>query len=136
MILPYVKRVASHVHEKGMYLELHSCGKIECLVPLMVEAGVDLWMGQDVNDKKSVVDAYGDRLMVEVEAPELGEDATDEEVWRAAERFVEDYVVPGKPVALSIYSAARANRPLLTQALYELSRKKLCGAASGQEAAK
>ncbi len=136
MILPYVKRVASHVHEKGMFLELHSCGKIECLVPLMVEAGVDLWMGQDVNDKKSVVDAYGDRLMVEVEAPELGEDATDEEVWRAAERFVEDYVVPGKPVALSIYSAARANRPLLTQALYELSRKKLCGAASGQEAAK
>ena len=98
---------------------------------------MDLWMGQDVNDKKSVVDAYGDRLMVEVEAPELGEDATDEEVWRAAERFVEDYVVPGKPVALSIDSAARANRPLLTQALYELSpRKKLCGAASGQEAAK
>ena len=71
-----------------------------------------------------------------MEAPELGEDATDEEVWCAAERFVEDYVVPGKPVALSIYSAARANRPLLTQALYELSRKKLCGAASGQEAAK
>ena len=129
MILPYVKRVEDHVHAKGMYLELHSCGKIECLVPLMVEAGVDMWMGQDVNDKKSVVDAYGDRLMVEVEVPELGEDATDEEVWHAAEAFVDAYVIPGKPVALSIYSAARANRPLLTQALYELSRKKLCGQA-------
>ena len=82
---------------------------------------MDMWMGQDVNDKKSVVDAYGDRLMVEVEVPELGEDATDEEV--------DAYVIPGKPVALSIYSAARANRPLLTQALYELSRKKLCGQA-------
>lgn len=127
MILPHLKRVVDHVHEKGMFFEMHSCGKIESLVPLMVEAGVDMWMGQEVNDKKAVVDAFGDRLMVEVEVPELGEGASDDEVWRAAERFVEEFVVPGKPVALSIYSAARANRPLLTRALYELSRKKLCG---------
>jgi hypothetical protein len=127
MVLPYLTRVVRRAHELGVAVEFHSCGKIECLVPLMVEAGVDLWMGQDVNDKKAVVDAWGDKLIVEVEVPEMGEDATDEEVWEAAQGFADDFIIPGKPVALSIYSAARANRPLFTEALYEISRKKLCG---------
>lgn len=127
MVLPYLTRLINHAHALDVAVEFHSCGKIECLVPLMVEAGVDLWMGQDVNDKKAVVDQWGDKLMVEVEVPELGEGATDEEVWEAAQAFADDYVIPGKPVALSIYSAARSNRPLFTEALYEISRKKLCG---------
>ncbi len=127
MILPHLKRVIDRAHSLGVAVELHSCGRIESLVPLMVEAGVDMWMGQDINDKKSVVDAWGDKIMVEVEVPELGEDATDEEVWAAAQAFADDFVIPGKPVALSIYSAARSNRPLLTEALYQISRKKLCG---------
>lgn len=124
MILPYLSRVANRVHELGMFLEFHSCGKIECLVPLMIEAGVDMWMGQDINDKKAVIEAYGDKIVVEIEVPELGEDATDEEVWEAAQAFANDFIVPGKPAALSIYSASRANRSLLTDALYEISRKK------------
>lgn len=127
MVLPYLTRVAHRAHELGVAVEFHSCGKIECLVPLMVEAGVDLWMGQDVNDKKAVVDAWGDQLIVEVEVPELGEDATDEEIWEAAQAFADEFIIPGKPVALSIYSAAHANRPLFTETLYEISRKKLCG---------
>ncbi len=130
-VLPYLTRLVSRAHDLGVAVEFHSCGKIECLVPLMVEAGVDMWMGQDVNDKKAVVDAWGDKLIVEVEVPELGEEASDEEVWQAAQAFADDFIIPGKPVALSIYSAARANRPLLTDALYELSRKKLCGTAGG-----
>lgn len=138
MVLPYLARLISRAHELGVAVEFHSCGKIERLVPLMVEAGVDLWMGQDVNDKKAVVDAWGDKLIVEVEVPELGADATDEEVWAAAEAFAEDFIIPGKPVALSIYSAGRANPPLLTEALYQISRKKLCGSAedaNGREGA-
>lgn len=138
MVLPYLARLISRAHELGVAVEFHSCGKIECLVPLMVEAGVDLWMGQDVNDKKAVVDAWGDKLIMEVEVPELGADATDEEVWAAAEAFAEDFIIPGKPVALSIYSAGRANPPLLTEALYQISRKKLCGSAedaNGREGA-
>lgn len=127
MILPYLTRLITRAHELGVAVEFHSCGKIECLVPLMVEAGVDMWMGQDVNDKKAIVDAWGDELVVEVEVPELGEDATDEEVWAAAQAFADDFVILGKPVALSIYSAARANPPLMTEALYQISRKKLCG---------
>lgn len=138
MVLPYLARLISRAHELGVAVEFHSCGKIERLVPLMVEAGVDLWMGQDVNDKKAVMDAWGDKLIVEVEVPELGADATDEEVWAAAEAFAEDFIIPGKPVALSIYSAGRANPPLLTEALYQISRKKLCGIAedaNGREGA-
>lgn len=127
MILPHLKRLVDHTHSLGIYFELHSCGKIEDLVPVMIDAGVDMWFGQEVNDKKKVLDLYGDKIMVEVEVPELGLDATDEEIEAAAEAWVEDFIIPGKPVALSIYSSARVNRPYMTDALYRLSRKKLCG---------
>lgn len=123
MILPYLQRVVQHAHEKGVLFEFHSCGKIESLVPIMIDAGVDMWMGQTINDKKSVIERYGDKLVVEVEAPAVGEDASDEEVWAEAEKFATEYLIPGKPCALSVYSADQPNRPLLTEALYVLSRK-------------
>lgn len=123
MILPYLKQVVDHAHEKEVFFEFHSCGKIESLVPVMIDAGADLWMGQDINDKVSLIKQYGDRIIIEVEAPSVGEDASDDEVWSAAEQFAKDYFVLGKPCALSIYSAGRPNRPLLTEALYVLSRK-------------
>ena len=127
MILPYLKRVVNHVHSLGMFFEMHSCGKCESFVPAMIEAGVDTWMGQDCNDKKMLFDAYGDKLLMQVEVPELGLEATDEEIWVAAEQFCKDYVVQGKPAAMGLYSNARSNRPLMQDAIYQMSRVMLCG---------
>ncbi len=70
MVPPYVSRLADHIHSKGAYLSLHSCGEIEKFVPCMKEAGAD---------------------------------------------------------EFSIYFAARSNRPLMTEALCVLLRKRLCG---------
>lgn len=61
-ILPHMRRLIDHCHSLGMYFQLHSCGFIEALVPLMIEAGIDTWIGQDVNDKKKLVDMYGDKF--------------------------------------------------------------------------
>jgi hypothetical protein len=63
MILPYLKRVVDSCHKRGMYFELHSCGKIEPLVPIMIEAGVDVWTGQYMNDFRMIMDKYGDRIL-------------------------------------------------------------------------
>lgn len=122
MVLPHLKRVIDRVHERGMLFELHSCGKIENLVPLMIDAGVDNWMGQTINEKLELVREYGDRIVIDVEAPELGADATDEEVRAAAEAFARDFFIPGKPCSLSVYSACQSNPPLMTDELYRLSR--------------
>lgn len=62
MILPYVKKLIDGVHAMGIFVEQHSCGKIEKLVPNIIASGADTWRGQAVNDKKMLVDTYGDKF--------------------------------------------------------------------------
>ena len=124
-IFPYLKRGGDRIHEHGMVFTLHSCGHIESLVGIMVDAGVDMWMGQEINDKKAVFDTWGDKLCVQTEVPECGLDATDDEIWEAAEKFCDDFIADGKAATLSIYSKHRKNRPFMTDAVYEISRKRL-----------
>lgn len=121
-IIPYVTRIAEHVHENGMFLEMHSCGKIDAIVPLMIQAGVDTWMGQRVCDKKALFDQYGDKFVIQAEFPTLGYDATDDEVRAAAKAFADDFLVPGKPVIVSPYSNGAQNPSLFLDELYRLSR--------------
>lgn len=62
MILPYIKKVVDGAHAMGVFVEQHSCGKIEKLVPNIIASGADTWRGQAVNDKKMLVDTYGDKF--------------------------------------------------------------------------
>ena len=61
MIVPYLRRVVDYVHSRDMIFELHSCGKNETLVPLMIEAGVDLWCPQPINDIDALLEKYKDQ---------------------------------------------------------------------------
>ena len=54
MILPYLKRVVDAAHKEGVIFEFHSCGCVEPLIPLIIEAGADMWDGQEMNDKVSL----------------------------------------------------------------------------------
>lgn len=67
MIAPYLKRVVDAAHKQGVYIELHSCGRIEKMIPTVIETGVDTWRGQAIVDKKMLVDAYGDQFKFGVE---------------------------------------------------------------------
>ncbi len=66
MIVPYLKRVCDTCHELGMYLDLHSCGFNELLVPAMIEAGVDVWSGQTMNDRVKMLKLYGDKIKLNI----------------------------------------------------------------------
>jgi hypothetical protein len=91
MILPYLRRFCDSCHERGMYVELHSCGKIEALVPVMIEAGVDLWSGQEMNDKQMLVRKYCDQIKIGVfpKMPMTG--GNEEDVVKAVELLLEEY---------------------------------------------
>ena len=69
MIVPYLRRLSDYCHSKGMFLNLHCCGAVEDLIPAMIDAHVDIWSGQDFNDKKRIIDNYGDQIVVEVGSP-------------------------------------------------------------------
>ncbi len=122
MVLPYLKRIVDCAHENDIVFELHSCGFIEPHVPAFIEIGVDCWRGQPMNDKKKLVDMYGDKFIfgVQVDVPEGDEDA----VYAAAKEFMDTY--GDKNVLVNIYGRTNPkNSALLRDYIYSLSRDKL-----------
>lgn len=106
MIVPYIKRVVDHAHEKGVFYDQHSCGKNDKLVPAYIAAGIDSWNGQDINDKKRLYEQYSDKLIFGIE-PDLPSnpdfspvDLSEEEVIAGAKRFVDGFGpnFPERPV--------------------------------------
>ena len=62
MIFPHMQRVIDTCHELGCFFQLHSCGQIEPIIPLVIKHGVDTWVGQEVCDKEMLVTKYGDEF--------------------------------------------------------------------------
>ena len=58
-----IGRVCKHCKDKGIFLQVHSCGKIETLIPSMIKAGIEHWSScQGMNDIPKLVHEYGDKL--------------------------------------------------------------------------
>ena len=104
MIVPYMRKVTDHIHSYGYMTNLHSCGKVERLIPCMIEAGWDCWDGMAINDYHLIYEQYGDKLLMNVPANDFPADADDEtkKEWTAA--FVEEFAKKDKPAALSHYN--------------------------------
>ena len=121
MLVPYLKRIVDATHALGVTFELHSCGKNELLVPAMIAAGVDMWNGQPMNDKRMLVEKYGDKILLGAAPTTLTPESSEEEVLATYTEFVEffkDYRIYSGPVM----GVANSR-----EILYELSRKALCG---------
>lgn len=120
MILPYLKRIIHSCHSRGLRFELHSCGLNETLVPLMIEAGVDMWCGQGVNDFDKLAHQYKDAPIVfGIPAPAAAPGTTKENIIRSAEALVERY----KGCKVAINCLFEFADPDMANAIYEASRK-------------
>lgn len=101
MILPYLKRVIDFCHAKGLFYEQHCCGKAEALVPNMIEAGIDMWSSQQMNNHYKMAHQYQDApIIFGIPHPVLPEGISSEEARAMAKKFVEDYA--GCKVAISM----------------------------------
>ena len=120
MVAPYLKRVADHCHEKGLWFQQHCCGKNELLVPAMIYAGVDMWQPQSMNDVEMLRDKYGDKIMFSITPPAVPRDAADEVVDAEAKKFVDKYApdFAEKPFMVGTFFAD----PRFTKAIYKYSR--------------
>lgn len=123
MILPSLKKVISYAREKGLYADMHSCGKSEMLTPIYIEAGIQSWSPQAMNDTKMLYEKYGDQLVLGVTPPDVSPDAPEEELYAGLERFIDEYCQPGKP-PVTVFSMPREKKPhpKLGEAIYKLSR--------------
>jgi uroporphyrinogen decarboxylase len=63
-ILPHLKRFFAECKKQGMYIMMHSCGKIEAYLPQLIDAGLDaLEPVQPCNDLKTIKREYGKDLV-------------------------------------------------------------------------
>ncbi|MGI5932059.1 MAG: uroporphyrinogen decarboxylase family protein [Eubacterium sp.] len=66
LIKPQIKRAVDRCHELGVLFDMHSCGKIERVVPEFPEIGIDAWQGMEINDIPKLKEATGYRLGMHV----------------------------------------------------------------------
>ena len=65
LLKPFQKRAADWAHERGLMVELHSCGYIEPLIPDLIEIGIDMLNPLEIKagmDPKKLKDQFGDKL--------------------------------------------------------------------------
>lgn len=121
LFIPHMKKLVDHIHSKGRYCAIHSCGCIEERVHCFIEAGIDCWQLQDsANNIRRLYERFGDQIVLEVTVPPF--DMNDEKAAvQAARDYVDTYCKPGKPTKM-IARQAMTN-PVFAAEVYEYSRK-------------
>ncbi|MCL2137529.1 MAG: methyltransferase [Coriobacteriia bacterium] len=121
LFLPFMQEITSHIHSKGRYTSLHSCGHNASRIELFIEAGFDEWQPQTMNDTATLYEKYGDKIIISINPPGLPEGATDEDYRQAARDHVDRFCQPGKPSLLG-FTTLTQNEAFVEE-LYEYSRK-------------
>ncbi len=123
VIVPAMRKVTDHIHAKGKYAELHSCGQIYKQVPNIIKAGWDNWNPQPMNDTEKIFEEYGDQLVVGV-IPQMSsaEDADEATQIAEADAFVQKICSDPKKTATINYSAVRRMTNAFARELYKASR--------------
>lgn len=103
MILPYMKRLVEAAHAEGVFIEQHSCGKIDELVPNIIASGVDTWKGQPVVDAFGLAEKYGDSFKFGITLL-LDDPLEDAQVIEAVKAVVDKYA--GKRIWMGIFGHA------------------------------
>lgn len=117
LLLPGLKKIVKACHDNGLYYEQHSCGQNADMIDLYIEAGVNLYCPQDINDFDLLLEkAKGSDLVIGVPIPMLMPDASPEVVQEAAQkwwdhykgnRFVLQYLFPNFTFNAIIYGMTR-----------------------------
>jgi hypothetical protein len=125
MVVPYMKKVTDFIHSKGMIAECHSCGKVDALMPVYIEAGFQMLENQNILDFDTVVPEYGDRLIVHVSPDVPAPDAPEEEHIKAARAFVDKMIAYGKPFLMDNYYSPYLFTKTFSDEVYRYSREQL-----------
>ncbi len=121
LFLPHMKHLVDHIHSKGRFCALHSCGNVASRVPVFIDAGIDSWQLQaNANNVHKVYEELGDKIILQVGAPAF-DLKDDEAAVQAARKYVDTYCLKGKPTML-LGKEAMAS-PAFCDELYSYSRK-------------
>lgn len=125
MVVPYMKKVTDYIHSKGLFAECHSCGKVDPLMQVYIDAGFEMLECQSILNFDKVVPEFGDRLKIHYPPANAPKDinAPVEEHIRTAREFVDKCISFGNPVIMDNYYAPLLN-PIYTDEVYRYSRQR------------
>jgi len=126
-VVPHMRKVTDHIHALGLAAEVHSCGKVDSLVPAYIAAGFDMHECQPLLDFDTVVPQYGEKIKFHVTPGVPAPDAPEAEQVAAAHAFVDQVIRWGQPVILETYYADYPIQPAYWNELYRYSRKCFAG---------
>ncbi|NLO48273.1 MAG: methyltransferase [Clostridiales bacterium] len=122
LFVPYMKELTDHIHAKGRYATLHSCGRGETRVKCFIDGGFDGWDPQAMNDTQKLWNDYGDKICISVVPDQFDPEKTsEEEQRRRAREYAERFSKPGKPAQLGHYGGP-ALSPAFVEEVYIQSR--------------
>ena len=127
LFVPYMRALTDHIHSKGRYASLHSCGHNFTRVQCFIDGGFDSWEPQPMNDTQGLYEQFGDKIIIAVMPdPFDPKTASEDDVRGAARNFVDRFCKPGKPSTVG-YAAGEMLTPVFFEELYEYSRKRFGG---------
>ena len=127
LIVPHMRALTDHIHSKGRFATLHSCGHNYTRVQCFIDGGFDSWEPQAMNDTQGLYEHFGDKIIVSVMPDKFDPStATEDEMRQAARSFVDRFCKPGKPCTVN-FSAGEMLTPAFSEELYEYSRKRYGG---------
>ena len=66
LFVPYMKELTDHIHSKGRYVTLHSCGCNQTRIKCFIDGGFDGWEPQTMNDSHKLWNDYGEQICISV----------------------------------------------------------------------
>ncbi|MDO5410336.1 MAG: uroporphyrinogen decarboxylase family protein [Lachnospiraceae bacterium] len=124
-ILPHMQRITDYIHKKGMIAECHSCGKVDPLIPIYIEAGFDMLECQNILEFDQCVPEFGDKLLMHVSPDVPPLEAPEEEHIAAARAFVDKMLQYGNPFLMDNYYSPYPLSKTFCDEVYRYSRIKL-----------
>lgn len=118
-----MKRIVAFAHDHGKYVNFHSCGKVETLVPQMIEINPDMWEAQSMNDLLGLRRKYGRQFPIQIKMdPDVveKEGVSDSTIIAYVRYYVDTFALDGG--LLANYQARDDHvHELICNELYEYS---------------
>lgn len=122
IILPAMKRAVDFIHSEGMIAECHSCGKVDRLIPIYIEAGFEMLECQGILDFDADVPQYGGQILLHLAPQVPAPDAPEEEQIASAHEFVDKIINYGHPVLMDNYYSNYPLTKTFVDEVYRYSR--------------
>ena len=124
--VPFMRQLTGHIHARGRYATLHSCGHTDSRVQCYIDGGFDQWDPQLMNDIHALYERWGDKIVLGVWPDQFDPETTSlEEQRERAREFVKMYTQEGKPAIFGHYGRF-AQTEAFTEEVYKVSRQRYC----------